>query len=252
MATSLTQDSISLRGAGVVTVVQQKKGARFSLDSILLADFCRIKSWDRVLEPGAGTGVVSLLLAKKYPRSHIIAIEVQPATAKLCRRNIEENHLENRITLLEEDITAMKRHPKLAPFDVIVANPPYHRTGTGKQSPDPERLASRHDRLGDISAWLDLQRFLKNRGSYVMSFPADRLADLIALLRSRSLEPKRMRMVHPYQNKPASLFLLEAVKSAGIGIQVLAPLVVHEADGGYTEELKAIYGPPGISSPRSS
>ncbi len=245
--TSLTQDSISLRGAGIVTVIQQKKGARFSLDSILLADFCRIKSWDRVLEPGTGTGIISLLLAKRYPRSHIVAVEVQPATAKLCRRNIEENHLENRITLLEEDVSALKKTSKLAAFDVIVANPPYRRTGTGKQSPDAGRLASRHDGLGDITAWLDLHRFLKNRGSYFLIFAADLLADLIALLRSRTLEPKRMRMVHPYGNKPASLVLLEAVKSAGIGLQVLPPLVLHETGGGYTKELKEIYALPAIS-----
>ena len=54
--TSITHDSISLRGAGVVTVAQPGKGFRFTQDSILLADFCRIKPGDRVLEPGAVNG----------------------------------------------------------------------------------------------------------------------------------------------------------------------------------------------------
>lgn len=242
-STAVTHDSISLRGAGVVTVTQQKKGARFTLDSLLLADFCRLKPWDRVLEPGAGTGIISLLLAKKHPRSHIVAVEIQGTAAKHFRTNIAENGLEDRIVLLEQDMRTLKGPLKPGAFDVIVANPPYRKTGSGRQSPAQERLSSRHDRLGDIDAWLDLQRFLKNKGMYVMVFPADRLADVVTSLRSRKLEPKRMRFVNPYQEKPASLVLIEAVKSAGTGLQVLPSLIVHEPGGKYSSEMREMYAP---------
>ncbi len=239
-----THDSISLRGAGVVTVIQQKKGARFNLDSLLLADFCLVKTWARILEPGAGTGLISLLLAKKYPRSHVVAVEIQSAAAKLCRRNIVENNLEDRIALLKQDIRTLGKTMKAATFDLIVANPPYTRTGAGRQSPEAGRLSARHERFGSIGAWLDLQVFLKNKGRYVIVLASDRTADLFASLRARKLEPKRMRLVHPYQDRPASLILMEAVKSAGIGLQVMPPLVVHGAGGGYTEEMRRIYGSP--------
>lgn len=239
-----THDSISLRDAGVVTIIQQKKGARFTLDSLLLADFCRIKSWDRVLEPGAGTGIISLLLAKKYPRSHIVAVEIQSAAARLFRRNIAANRLENRIMLVEQDLSKLKGELKPDTFDIIVANPPYTKTGTGKQSPSTERSISRHDKLGDIAAWLDLHLFLKNKGRYVLVFPSDRLVDLIASLRIRKLEPKLIRFVHPYQGKPASLVLIEAIKSSGTGLQVLPPLVIHKDGGGYSEEMRKIYALP--------
>jgi len=55
------------------------------------------------------------------------------------------------------------------------------------------------------------------------------------------LEPKRLRLVHPYANKPASLVLIEAVKGGGAGVEVLAPLVVHEPGGGYSKEMREIY-----------
>lgn len=239
-----TRDSISLRGAGVITVIQPKKGTRFSLDSLLLADFCRVKAWDRVLEPGAGTGLISLLLAKKYPRSHVAAVEIQASAVKYCRRNIVENGLEERIVLLEHDLRTLKKVLKSGSFDVIVANPPYTQTGTGRQSPDSGRLSSRHDRLGDIAAWLDLHIFLKNKGRFAIVFPAGRTADLVLSLRARKLEPKRMRLVHPFQDKPASLVLLEAVKAAGAGLQVMPPLVAHATGGEYTPEMRKIYGLP--------
>jgi tRNA1Val (adenine37-N6)-methyltransferase len=56
------------------------------------------------------------------------------------------------------------------------------------------------------------------------------------------LEPKRLRLAHPYQDKPASLLLVEAVKNGGAGLEVLPPLFVHNSGGGYTDELKQIYG----------
>ena len=132
---SLTHDSISLRGAGIVTIAQQKKGARFTLDSLLVADFCRVKSWDTILEPGPGTGIISLLLAKKHSRSRIVAVEMQPALARICEKNIADNDLENRIKLIEGDMRTLKKVLKSSSFDVIVANPPYTRVGAGKQSP---------------------------------------------------------------------------------------------------------------------
>lgn len=242
--TAVTRDSISLRGAGVVSVFQPDKGARFTLDSLLLADFCRIKPHERVLEPGAGSGIISLLLAQKHPRSSIVAVEVQPAAAKLCRENITANGLDEHITLLEQDIMKLKKILKPATFDAIVANPPYTRTGAGKQSPLLERLHARHDRLGDLAAWLNLHLFLKNKGRFVVVFPCDRLAELITGLRVRRLEPKRMRLVHPYRDRPSSLILIEAVKSAGAGLEVMPPLVVHETNGRYTEEMCRIYDLP--------
>jgi tRNA1Val (adenine37-N6)-methyltransferase len=239
---TVTRDSISLRGAGVVTIVQQKNGHRFTLDSILLADFCRIKPRDSILEPGTGTGIISLLLAKKYPHVRITAVEIQTAIADLCRQNVIDNGLLNHIILLERDITALKGELKTSTFDVIVANAPYTKSGTGRQSPRTERLVSRNDRRTDIATWLDLRIFLKDRGRYFLVFPADRLSELISSLRMRRLEPKRIRLVHPYYGKPASLVLIEAVRSAGIGLEVLPPLFVHDASSGYTEEMRYIYG----------
>jgi len=225
----------------VVTVAQQKKGHRFTLDSILLADFCRIKPHDRILEPGTGTGIISLLLAKKCPHARITAVEVQTALADLCRQNIIDNGLDDHIILLEQDIRALKGELKTSIFDVIVANAPYTKSGAGRRSPRPERLLSRHDRGTDIAAWLDLRIFLRNKGRYFLVFPADRLSELISSLHMHRLEPKRIRLVHPYKGKPASLVLIEAVMSAGIGLEVLPPLIVHDAGSGYTEEMRHIY-----------
>ena len=242
---STTHDSIAMRGAGIVQVTQPVKGHRFTLDSILLADFCRVKPGERVLEPGSGTGIITLLLAKKHPRSSFTALEVQPSLAALCERNSSDNALGDRITVLARDL----RRPGTAlvpgSFGVIVANPPYIKEGTGRTSPSAARCISRQDHAASLDIWLNLQRYLKNGGRYCIVFQAARLAELLALMRRRSLEPKLMRLVHPHADKPASLVLVEAMKMAGAGMEVLPPLIVHERDGGYTDEMRDIYDMPG-------
>ena len=101
---AVTHDSISLRGVGVISIVQPDKGFRFTLDSLLLADFCRIHPRDSILEPGAGTGVVSLLLAKKFPRARLVADEAEPRACELLRRNIESNGLLSSVLAVDQDI----------------------------------------------------------------------------------------------------------------------------------------------------
>lgn len=237
----LTSDSIALRGAGVVRITQRRKGHRFTLDSVLLADFCRIKTKDRILEAGAGSGVISILLAKKFPQTSITAVELQSAEAELASRNISDNGLGGRITLITQDIKKLRKELAPGSFDVIVANPPFTKTGAGRRSPVHQRQFARHDGFGDINAWLDMLVFLKNGGRYFLVFAAARMAELISLMRERTLEPKRMRLVHPYKDRPASLMLMEAVRSAGAGLEVMPPLIVHEQGGGYSEEMKEIY-----------
>ncbi len=242
--TSLTHDSISLRGSGIVTITQQKKGARFTLDSLLLADFCRIKPRDKILEPGAGTGIISILLAKKFPGAAITAVESQSSTVRLGRQNISDNGLDGRITLIEQDIKGLKKILSQGSFDVVVVNPPYTKAGSGRRSPSASRQLARHDESTDIGFWLDLQYFLKNKGKYNLIFPAARTAEVVFLMRTKHLEPKRARFIHPDQDRPASLVLIEAVKSAGAGLEILLPLFVHERCSAYSEEIKRIYDTP--------
>lgn len=237
-----TDDTIALRGAGVVRITQPVKGHRFTLDSILLADFCRIKPKDRVLEPGAGTGVISLLLAKKQPRAVFTAVEVQPQLADLCKQNIGDNSLDGRITMIAGDLRRLSATLDAGSVSVIVANPPYIKDGTGRASPYVTRQIARHDRTASLESWLNLHSFLKNSGRYCLVFPAARLAELVALMKRRKLEPKRLRLVHPFQDRLASFALIEAVKEGGTGIEVSPPLVIHNVGGGYTDELKQIYG----------
>lgn len=239
----VTRDSISLREAGVVTISQPLTGHRFTLDSLLLADFCRIRTKDRVLEPGAGVGTISLLLAKKHPSALFYPIEIQENLYALCTENSLANLLENVIPI-HHDIRRLSRAIVPGHFDALAVNPPFFKAGAGRSSPDAGRNTARQDVLAQIEFWLDLQKFLKQGGRYFVVFPAARLAEMLSLMRERTLEPKRIRLVHPYEDKPASIALIEAVNKGRTGMEVLPPLIVHGPDGKYTQEMKDLYCVP--------
>jgi tRNA1Val (adenine37-N6)-methyltransferase len=240
--TTITHDSISLRGAGAVTIAQPRKGFRFTQDSILLADFCRIKPRDRILELGAGTGVISLLLAQKFPTARFVADEFEPEAYRLLAHNIDTNGFRERIIPVDRDVKYLSRSIAPGAFDVLVANPPYTRAGSGRTSPSAVRQSARQDRATSLPVWLNRHDLLKNKGRFFLVFPAHRAGELICLLRERTLEPKRLRFVHSFQDKPASLLLLEAVKAGGTGLEVLPPLIVHGPGGEHSKELADIYG----------
>lgn len=56
------------------------------------------------------------------------------------------------------------------------------------------------------------------------------------------MEPKRMKLVHPFLNREANMVLLEAVKGGRAALRVEAPLVVFQRPGVYSDEIRDIYG----------
>ncbi len=71
-------------------------------------------------------------------------------------------------------------------------------------------------------------------------YPATRAADLLVAMRQQELEPKRLRFVHSFVDRPAELLLAEGVKGAGSEVQIIPPLVVYAKEKEYTEEVSAM------------
>src|SRR5690348_14530988 len=123
---SETTDSI-LNGA--LTLVQPRDGYRFSIDSIMLGRFVRMRRRDRVLELGAGCGAISVMIAALWRPREVVAVEIQPDLAALAARNAVINRLDS-IRVISADLRARRLDGlALASFDVVVANPPYRALG---------------------------------------------------------------------------------------------------------------------------
>lgn len=226
---------------GRLLVVQKKAGYRVSLDAILLARFVGVRGRERVVDLGAGNGVVALLLARLHRGVRVVGLEIQEEMAARAQRSIRLNRLEKRVAVVRGDVRAVGALLSPESFDLAVCNPPYRRASSGRISPDPERRVARHEVQGDLGDFIRSGYFLLRRGGKMaLIYPAPRTADLLEAMRQEAIEPKRLRLVHSFRESPASLILVEGVKEGRAELKIMAPLYVYSRVGRYTREMKAI------------
>ena len=207
-----------------VRVIQHRDGYRFSLDSVLLAEFAAPARGVGV-DLGTGSGVVSLALLHRSPDARVIGLELQPQLLSRAVRSGEINGLGGRFQGALGDI----RWPPLAAgrFDFAVSNPPYRPASDGRLSPTTEKAIARHEvecSLGDVLG--AAKRLLRDGGRLSMVYPSERLADLLAGLESMSLRARRLQLVHPRLGDPARMLLVEAEKGGRSLLTVLPPRVL--------------------------
>ncbi len=228
---------------GKLRCLQPRQGYRFSADAVLLAHFFTPEPDTRILDLGAGCGVVSLILSHRWPSASLVALEVQPRLTEVIRRNVAINTLASRITVIEGDCRRIATLLPQGSCDWVAANPPYYPTGSGRHNPETERAKARHEILGGVGEMAQAAAFaLKVGGRAVFVYPAARAETLLSALRENGLAPKRLQMVHPYPGAEAVLVLVEAVKDGGEELAMLPPFCIcQERDGAYTSEMAVMY-----------
>src|SRR5271154_4515117 len=156
---------------GTLTIIQPAAGYRFSIDSILLARFATVRPRDRVLELGAGCGVIAVTIAAlNHPRA-VVALELQAELADLATRNAALNGCAN-FTALHADLRR-RRITGLAPasFDLTVANPPYRALSTGRDSPIAARRLARGESAATLAGFVSAaHRYTKDGGRAAFVF----------------------------------------------------------------------------------
>lgn len=234
---------------GGLRIIQQRKGYRFSIDALLLADFVTLGKGSRVVDLGTGSGIVSMVLASRYESATIDGVEIQETLADMARRSVAINRLNDRITIHRGDAKRISTLFQPNSFDVSVFNPPYRKLNSGKINPDRERAVARHEIKGSLDEFLGASRYLLKDGGVVFSiYPASRGVDLIARMRRHRLEPKRLRMVYSDASSEAEFMLVQGTKNGGEELEVCQPLYIYERQGVYSVEMEGIFD--GITRPR--
>ena len=215
--------------AGGLRILQPRRGYRFSVDALLVCDFVRLRRADRVLDLGAGCGVIALVLAARHPGVRITALELQRDMAGLAAENVRRNGLEGRIQVIEGDLNNIAGLMDAGVIDHVVTNPPYRSPFAGRLCGRPGEALARHEILTDLARLLSAARHaLRPGGRISLVYPADLTVKLLSAMRGVNLEPKRMRMVHPGPGAQARLVLVEGSKDAGEELKVLPPLFLEE------------------------
>ncbi|OCL25790.1 methyltransferase type 11 [Orenia metallireducens] len=216
----------------------------FSLDAVLLANFASPKNDSKVLDIGTGSGIIPHLMQAKYQVKKIYGIDIQAELIDMAKRSAKYNKVEDKLEFINLNIKDGLEIFKRESFDYIVSNPPYMKAKSGKVNLEDKVAIARHEIECDLEDIIRMSsQLLKYRGKVAYVYRTQRLAELLSLMDKYNLATKRLRLIHSQIDKEAKLFLVEGVKGGGVGLDVLAPLILNDENGNYTEEVKAIYFP---------
>jgi tRNA1Val (adenine37-N6)-methyltransferase len=213
---------------GKLQIIQKEKGYRFSLDAVLLSQFIQIRKNERVIDLGTGCGILPLVLSQTTKAHSFVGIEIQKGLAECAKKNVVLNQLEDRISILKEDFRKLKEVFPPGSFDVVLSNPPYRKYRTGRINPSMEKAIARHEIKGTLEDLISIASYLlPTKGRCYLIFPALRTVDLLVSLRNGRLEPKRLQFVHPRSGEEAKFILTESIKTSGVELKLMAPLMLH-------------------------
>ncbi|MBO5094644.1 MAG: tRNA1(Val) (adenine(37)-N6)-methyltransferase [Lachnospiraceae bacterium] len=224
-------------------IIQSPEKFCFGMDAVLLSGFAKAKPGESVADLGTGTGIIPILMSAKTQAEHLTGLEIQPESADMARRSVCLNGLENRITIVEGDIKEASNLLGAAAFDVVTCNPPYMIGQHGLVNPKAPKAIARHEILCTLEDVVrEAAKLLRPGGKFYLVHRPFRLAEIIGMLLTYRLEPKRMRLVYPFVDKEPNMVLLEASRGGNSRMTVEPPLIVYKEPGVYMPEIYEIYG----------
>ncbi len=186
----------------------------FTSDAVLLSRFALVKKGDVVADFCSGSGIVGLhtYALNKNLIERVTLFEMQESLYNLSKKTIELNGLEDKFTAVNVKVQEIPSEYN-GKFSLILCNPPYQKAGSGF-SKDKKEIAVCHEELELTleELILSISKALKFGGRCALVHRADRLAEIIYLMKTNNVEPKRVQLVFSGKNESPYLVLIEGVK----------------------------------------
>lgn len=226
-------------GYSNMKIVQDSDSFSFSLDSIILGNYSKIRLRDKkIVDFCTGNGIIPLILSRRCDKD-IDAVEIQEKIYDLAKESVSINNLDDRIHLFCMDVKdfALKQE-NLSQYDLVLCNPPYFKNDLNStKNLSYEKMIARHEILLDLdSLCKSASLVLKDNGNFVIVHRSERLMDIFDSFRKYNIEPKRIMFVYENINKESTLVLVEGQLSGKVGLVIDKPLIMYNHDGSMTEE----------------
>ena len=219
------------------TFVQDTDVYLFSSDSVILANLVKSKNQDYIIDLGAGSGIISILIALKKDCNKILGVELNNKAIELFKENIRINNLEAKVSALELDIKQLVAEIGNEVADIVVANPPYYSDDSTKG----KTASSKTENTGTLEDFIICaSKIVRFGGDFYMSMKLDRLVDTLTSLRSHNLEPKEMYALAARKNVDPDTFIIKSRKGGKPGLKT-SIIYIQKEDGSMSDEIKKLY-----------
>ena len=205
-------------------IVQKSDYFKFSLDSMLLANFVGINMADsKLLDFCTGNCPIPIILSNSI--KNIVAFEVQKEIYELGDESLKLNNINN-VKLINDDIKNIGNYYEEGYFDIITCNPPYFKVIDSSRINDNNvKAIARHEILIKLEDIVSLAyKFLRDKGKLYIVYRPDRLMELLKLFDKYKFGVKKLQCCYNNSDSLSSMILIEAMKNGQDDLKILAPL----------------------------
>lgn len=205
-------------------IVQKSDYFKFSLDSMLLANFVNINMSDsKLLDFCTGNCPIPIILSNSI--KNIVAFEVQKEIYELGDESLKLNNINN-VKLINDDIKNIGNYYEERYFDIITCNPPYFKVIDSSRINDNNvKAIARHEILIKLEDIVSLAyKFLRDKGKLYIVYRPDRLMELLKLFDKYKFGVKKLQCCYNNSDSLSSMILIEAMKNGQDDLKILAPL----------------------------
>lgn len=209
-------------------VYQFQDGFKFSLDSILLAEFAEIRKNDEhIIDLCTGNGVIPILLAHKYQKI-VTGVEIQAEIAQLAKESVAYNSMDSMVTILEKDVLELKNYFPGNNFDVVLSNPPYfkyhHENFINKNL---TKSLARHEITINLESLIKITSYLlKSKGRFYLVHVPSRIDEIIVFAKKYNFGIKEIQFVHSKIEESPIIVLITLIKDGKFGTKVKPPISI--------------------------
>ncbi len=209
-------------------IYQDDSKFKFSLDSILLAEFVELKHNDKtIVDFCTGNAPVPMILSTKC-NSQIYGFEIQDSIYELAKMSVKKNKLEDRIHIVHANLSDSLEYLLPESVDVVTCNPPYFKYHGNKSliNEDQEKAIARHEITMDLDGLLTSAKYiLKNKGTFYLVHRCERLEEIMESFHKYGFRIKKLQFIYAGFDKDAIMVLIKATKNGNVGsLKVCKPI----------------------------
>lgn len=210
---------------------------KVNTDGVLLGALITVNNPTNILEIGAGTGVISLMMAQKYRFADIDAIEIEEAAALTANLNFHNSNFQDRLRLIKASFQEFFLNEKSKKYDLILSNPPYFINSL--KSASLSKGLARHTGPGFFDELITgAAARLSEHGSLWLILPVDTLAWIFDSVKKAGLRVQGQLLIHSFPNREAIRCILT------LGFEDVEPnvrkFVIYERQNYYSNEYRAL------------
>lgn len=210
-------------------VYQYEEGFKFSLDSIMLAEFAQIKKNDKkIIDLCTGNAVIPILINYKYSKN-VDGIEIQKEIYDLAVDSVNENGMGNNVNIVLGNVSEIEKYFPGNIYDVVLSNPPYFKFHSNNYvNNNTVKSIARHEIMINLSQLFHTVHYLlRDKGRFYLVHIPERIEEIVKCANDCHLSLKELQFVSSKKNEKPIIALMCFVKRANIGCKVYPQVAIN-------------------------